>query len=336
MSQKANPALIGVFTLVGLIIAATSLVLLGAGKFFEKSSSIVLYFEKSAYGLLVGSEVRFGGVRIGRVTSIRVIIDQKQNRKIIPVIVELSAKDLLDAGLKEGASIDFVSKAGVKKAVEDGLRARMKQQSLLTGQLYIEFDLMPDSPTFDYEPEFKSPYPTVPTQGTELDDLIKGIADGLEKFNDLDLASILKEFRDVLVNTKEQIAALNLKAINDNIVGITADVKALTGNEKLGKAIESLDSALTSFEALTKKANEGMDPLLQDFEKVMEQASAGLAKIEEASADISRVANPRAPVLMRLQNVLEEAERAARAIKELANDLKQNPNTLLLGTDKKP
>ena len=63
MSQKANPALIGVFTLVGLIIAATSLVLLGAGKFFEKSSSIVLYFEKSAYGLLVGSEVRFGGVR---------------------------------------------------------------------------------------------------------------------------------------------------------------------------------------------------------------------------------------------------------------------------------
>jgi len=335
MSQKASPALIGVFTLVGLVIAAASLILLGAGKFFEKSSSIVLYFEKSAYGLLVGSEVRFGGVRIGRVTSIKVIIDQKQNRKIIPVVVELSHQDLYDVGLTDNGSIDFVSEEGVKRAVADGLRARMKQQSLLTGQLYIEFDLFPGSNTFDYVPDVKSPYPNVPTQGTELDDLIKGIADGLKKFNGLDLASILKEFRDVLVNTKTQIAALNLKAINDNIVGITADVKALTGNEKLGKAIDSLDSALASFEALTKKANEGMDPLLEDFEKVMQQASAGMAKIEEASADISRMANPRAPVLMRLQNVLEETERAARAIKELANDLKQNPNTLLLGTDKK-
>ena len=96
MSKKASPTLIGVFTLAGLLLAAGALVLFGAGKFFQKSSSIVLYFEKSAYGLLVGSEVRFGGVRIGRVTSIKVIIDQKQNRKIIPVVVELSQKELRD------------------------------------------------------------------------------------------------------------------------------------------------------------------------------------------------------------------------------------------------
>lgn len=336
MSQKASPTLIGVFTLVGLLVGAGALVLFGAGKFFQKSSSIVLYFEKSAYGLLVGSEVRFGGVRIGRVTSIKVIIDQKQNRKIIPVVVELSHKDLLDVGLTAGGSIDFVTEAGVKKAVADGLRARMKQQSLVTGQLYIEFDLIPDSPTFDYQPDIKSPYPTVPTQGTELDDLIKGIADGLKKFNDLDLASILKEFRDVLANTKTQIAALDLKVINDNLVGITADVREITGNEKLTRAIDSLDKVLANLDEITNKVKGEIAPLFEDFKQVMQQADAGLAQIKEASADISRVANPRAPVLMRLQHVLEEAERASRAIKELANDLKRNPNSLLLGKDTTP
>ncbi|MEY4483550.1 MAG: hypothetical protein RL693_1002 [Verrucomicrobiota bacterium] len=336
MSKKASPTLIGIFTLVGLLLAAGALLLFGAGKFFEKSSPIVLYFEKSAYGLLVGSEVRFGGVRIGRVTSIKVIIDQKQNRKIIPVIVELSHKDLKDVGLTTGGSIDFVTAAGVKKAVADGLRARMKQESLLTGQLYIEFDLIPDSPVFDYTPDVASPYPNVPTQGTELDDLIKGIADGLKKFNGLDLTGIMKDLRDVLSTTKTQVAALHLKEINDNIVGITSDVRTLTGNRKLTKAIDSLDEALTSFDELSKKANKGIDPLLEDMEKIMQQAAAGLAKIEEASADISKVTNPRAPVLMRLQNVLEEAERASRAIKELANDLKRNPNTLLLGKDPNP
>ena len=34
--------------------------------------------------------------------------------------------------------------------------------------------------------------------------------------------------------------------------------------------------------------------------------------------------------------LLEEAEHAARAIKELANDLKRNPNSLLLGKESKP
>jgi paraquat-inducible protein B len=336
MSQKASPALIGVFTLAGLLIAATALVLLGAGAFFEKTSSIILYFEKSAYGLLVGSEVRFGGVRIGRVSSIQVIIDQKENRKIIPVIVELSHEELKDAGLTQGGSIDFVTQAGVKRAVADGLRARMKQQSLVTGQLYIEFDLIPDVAIFDYKPEVASRLANVPTLGTELDDLIKGIADGLKKFNTMDLAGVVQDVRDVLVATKTQIAALNLKEINDNIVGITADVRLLTGNTKLAKAIESLDAALTSAKDLADKANRGIDPVLADIEKLMAQATAGLAKIEAAAADVATVSNPRAPVLMRLQNVLEEAERASRAIKELANDLKQNPNALLMGKDRKP
>ena len=336
MSQKASPTLIGVFTLAGLLIAGAALVLFGAGKFFEKSSSIILYFEKSAYGLLVGSEVRFGGVRIGRVASIQVIIDQKENRKIIPVVVELSHDELEDVGLATSGQIDFVTKAGVKKAVDDGLRARMKQQSLVTGQLYIELDLIPDVPIFDYRPEVVSRYPNVPTLGTEMDDLIKVIADGLKKFNTMDLAGVVQDVRDVLVATKTQIAALNLKEINDNIVGITADVRSLTANPKLAKAIISLDAALISAKDLADKANQGIDPLLEDIEKLMAQATAGLAKIEAAAADVANVSNPRAPVLMRLQNVLEEAERASRAIKELANDLKQNPNALMMGKERKP
>jgi len=336
MSQKASPTVIGVFTFTGLLIAAIALVMLGAGKFFEKTSSVILYFEKSAYGLLVGSEVRFGGVRIGRVSSIQVIIDHQQNRKIIPVVVELSHKDLENGGLTANGNIDFVTREGVKKAVEDGLRARMRQQSLVTGQLYIEFDLIPDAPVFDYRPEVPSPHFVVPTVGTELDDLIKGISDSLKKFESIDLTGVVQDVRDVLVATKQQIAAMDLKQINDNILGITEDVRLLTGNTKLAKAIDSLDAALLSAKEIADKANDGITPLMADIEKLMEKATAALAKMEAAATDVANVSNPRAPVLMRLQNVLEEAERASRAIKELANDLKQNPNSLLMGRDRTP
>lgn len=336
MSKKANPTLIGIFTLIGLLLASVALVLFGAGKFFEKSSHIILYFDKSANGLLVGSEVRFGGVRIGRVTSIKVLIDQNGDRKIIPVVVELSEKDLQDVGSTTGGSIDLASEAGVKRAVTDGLRARMKQQSLLTGQLYIEFDIVPDTPGFIYQPEISSPYPAVPTMGAEMDELIAGVADGLKKLNALDLENGMKDLRDVLASAKAQIAALNMKAINGNLIGITADVRELTGNQKLVKAIDSFDEALEGINALTKKANIEFEPLAKDLHKVIQQANSGLTKIDEATADISAVTNPRAPVLMRMQNALEEVERASRAIKELANDLKRNPNAVLAGKNPKP
>lgn len=336
MSKKISPTLIGVFTLAGLLLGAGSLVLFGAGKFFEKTSRIVLYFDRSANGLLVGSDVRFGGVRIGRVSSIKVLIDSKKNHKIIPVVVELSANQLADVGATSGTGIDFASEAGVRKAVAEGLRARMKQQSLLTGKLYVEFDIVPDGPFFTYEPAVKSPYPAVPTMGTSMDELISGVSDGLKKFNSLDLASVIQELRATLASTKSQIAALNMKEISDNLVTITADVRTLTGNEKLSKSIDHLDAALKGIDELAVKANQDFEPLVKDLEKVMQQTQAGLTKIEEATNDLAKVSNPRGPLLMRLQSVLDEAERGSRAIKEFANDLKRNPNALILGKDNKP
>ncbi len=336
MSQKASPTLIGIFTLVGLLLAAAGLLLFGASKFFEKSSNILLYFDSSANGLLVGSEVRFGGVRIGRVASIKVLIDRKLNRKIIPVVVQLSQKDLAAVGSTSAPAIDLASEAGVKQAVSEGLRARMKQQSLLTGQLYIEFDIVPGLESFTYQPDSKPLYPTVPTIGTQMDELIAGIADGLKKFNSLDIASVMNELRDVLTSAKTQITALNMKHISANLVDITEDVRTLTRNDKLTKSIDHLDDAITQIDTLAKRANQGIDPLLQDVEKVIQQANAGLAKIDVAAADVSKMANPRSPVLLRMQNLMNETERATRALKDLANDLKRNPNALLSGKSHTP
>ena len=336
MSKQASPTLIGLFTLMGLLLAGTALVLFGAGKFFEKTSLIQLYFEKSADGLLVGSEVRFGGVAIGRVKSIKVIIDEEQNRRIIPVLIELSEKELRGVSSTSGSGIDLSTETGVVKAVAEGLRARMKQQSFVTGQLTIEFDISPATKVLDFKPQIKSPYPVVPSIGTELDALLASIQEGIKKLDGIDLAGLVKELQGTLVGAKTQINAMKMKEINDNLVVITHNVRVLTGNSKLSTAIDNMNAAMASFDSFAKKADTGVDRVLEDFKMAMKQTSAALAKLETASTDISKVTNPRAPVLMRLQNVLEEAERASRAIKELAHDLQQNPNALLLGKDNKP
>ena len=333
MSKKANPTVIGIFTLVGLILAGFAVVAFGAGKYFERTHDILIFFERSANGLQVGSDVRFGGVRIGSVKSINVLVDSDNNRKVIPVVVELTDKAIRDIGTTSGATIDFSDPGRVEEAVRRGLRAGMKQQSLLTGQLYVEFDILPDTEGFTYQPKRDVGMPIVPSVGTEMDELIAGISTGLEKFNSLDLEGIIKDLRETIVVAKQQVAALNMKEINDNVVAITKDIQEITGNEKLAKAIDNLDASLREINELSAKVNAGIDPLMADFTAVMRRADESLEKINETAAELNHVSNPRAPVLMRFQNVLEETERASRAIKELANDLKRNPNALISGKE---
>jgi len=331
MSQKASPTLIGVFTLIGLILAGAAIVLLGAGKFFKNTHSVLLYFDKSANGLQVGSDVRFGGVRIGSVKSISVLVDREENRKVIPVVVELGEKELGLISTEAGGGIDFSTAEGVAKAVSEGLRAGMVQQSLLTGQLYIEFDIVPDTPGFIYHSRSDPPYPVIPTIGTGMDALISGISDGLKKFNALDLDSVATELRDVLAAAKSQIAELKVKEINENVLAITGDIRKFTGNEKLTSAVENLDAAIRQIDELATKANKGIDPLLTELSAVIAKTDAGIANIDAAAKDIAQLSSPRSPVILRLQNVLQETERASRALKELSNDLKRNPKALISG-----
>jgi len=334
MSKKASSTMIGLFTLLGILIAAVALVMLGAGKFFVKTHKIQLYFDKSVYGLQVGSDVRFGGVQIGQVNDISVIIDTLEDRKIIPVVVELTEKDLRSVGGGSGEGVlDFSSKEGVRKAVKQGLRAGMKQQSLVTGQLYIEFDIAPDSKGFTYDSERESEYPVVPTVPTQIDELISGITDGLKKINDLDIAGLMTEMRDVLKNANKQIAELDLKEINDNLTGITQDVRAITSDDKLKTSIANLDAALIEIRELSAKANRNVDPLLEDIRALAEDTRASLKRVEATADGLSKVSDPRSPMLLNFQNLLHETETASRALRELTNDLKRNPNSLLRGKD---
>jgi paraquat-inducible protein B len=331
MSQKASPTLIGLFTLIGLLLIGAGLVLFGSGKLFTSHHEVLLYFDKSANGLLVGSDVRFGGVRIGRVKSMRVIIDRENNRKIIPVVVELAEKDLGLISSNDGEAIDFSTFEGVNKAVNQGLRAGMKQQSLVTGQLYIEFDIVPGTPGFTYRGKSDPEFPVIPTIGTEMDELIAGISDGIDKFNSLDLDSVIREFRTVLLTTNRKIDEIRVQEINDNLIGITADLRKITSDEKLASAVDNLNKALVQIDELSNKANKGIDPLLADLHGVIERADAGIKNLDEAAAEISKLSNPRSPVLLRLHTVLQETERASRALKELSNDLKRDPNAIISG-----
>ena len=70
MSTKANPTLIGVFVLGAILIAIGAVFFFGSADLFAKKQTYVSYFTQSISGLSVGSNVKFKGVNIGKVTQI--------------------------------------------------------------------------------------------------------------------------------------------------------------------------------------------------------------------------------------------------------------------------
>lgn len=331
MSKKSSATLIGLFTLLGIAIAAVTLVILGAGKMFENTHTVQLYFDKSVYGLQVGSDVRFGGVRIGRVSSISVIVDTTEDRKVIPVEVVLTEKQLRKISGTGTGMIDFNSRPGIEDAVERGLRAGMKQESLVTGQLYVEFDLIPGAGGYVYQSETKSEYPVVPTIPTQMDEMISGISDGIQKINELDLNGMIGDIRKVIQEFDKQLDTLELKRISDNLVGITDEVKEITGDLELRETVGNLNQALDEWKVLAAKLNEGIDPVLADMEKLAANANQSLMKIEDAATELKEAGDPRSPVFLNMKELLHEVEITSRSLKELSNDLKRNPNSLLRG-----
>lgn len=333
MSKKPNSTLIGLFTLVGLLMAGAALILLGAGKYFEKSHKVKLYFDKSVNGLQVGSDVRFGGVRIGKVSSISVIIDTKGNRKIIPVVVELTEKALTSISGGSKGVLDFSSKEGVRRAVQQGLRAGMKQQSLVTGQLYVEFDIVPEVQGFVYESSVEQEYPVVPTIPTQIDEMISGITDGLKKINEMEIGGLIAEMRELLKNADAKISELDLKQVSENLTDITQDVKDFTGDEKLASLLDNLDVTIKEMRSLSEKANKDIEPLLKDIGDLAKNTKLSLEKIDATAEELSKVTDPRSPLLMQFKNLLKDAEQASQQLQEMVNDLKRNPNSLIRGKE---
>ena len=143
MSRKANPTLIGAFVLGAAALTLAALLLLGLGDLWRDKLRAVLYFEGSVRGLNVGSAVMFRGVQVGRVVGIKLYMDPSSGEALIPVLVEFTPDVVLpsrspDEQLDPDEALDLM--------IEKGLKGRLETQSLLTGLLMIEMDMLPDEP----------------------------------------------------------------------------------------------------------------------------------------------------------------------------------------------
>jgi paraquat-inducible protein B len=208
---------------------------IGEAELTEKHP-FLLNFAGSVRGLEVGSPVEMRGIRIGSVTDIEIVFDEKSPIPTIPVTIVIEPERITGSGGKRGFE-DMYEAA--KKAVENGLRAQLKTGSLLTGQLFVDLDYYPNLPPATLEMGGK--YPEVPTVPTELAVITKSVTEILEKVTSLPLDQVVEDMRKMIQSTERLI----------NSPDIHQSVKLLRETAEAAQAtLKQAESTLASADSL--------------------------------------------------------------------------------------
>jgi paraquat-inducible protein B len=307
-----KPLLVGTFVLGGLALGVLAILLFGGAHLFSRTARLVSVFTGSVAGLAVGSPVTFRGVTIGKVAAIQVQLDETNHTGVIPVYM------VIEPGSVEWTNGSFRSDApSLAAAINAGLRAQLRSESLVTGQLTVDLDFYPGSP----------------------------IVLAHLKGNTLELPTMPSDMQ----NLKDEISDLNLRDLADRTRQTMASMQHLLdeAGTRIGPLAESLQSTLetTRNTLLAMQANsartleninqltvEGRGQLAtngRDLDQLLRTAQSTAAQAEKLVATLNDMTAPRSPMRDDLQSSVRDLAASAGALRAFTHDLERDPAATL-------
>ena len=344
MSKKVSKTTVGLFMVVALVLIVVAVLVLGSGKFFKDNPKIVMYFQGSVKGLSIGSPINFRGVKVGKVTDIKMLLDPKDLSIMIPVYGELERGSLMWMGGAEAKSRFLRQKQAdtgfLQKLIDRGMRAQLEMQSIVTGQLLIALDFNPDKPAKLVKADPKTmEVPTIPTPLQELakrvenlpvEEIINKVDRTLSGVEALvtapEVKAMLVKFNstaagiDKIVNSPETAAMLRATAqtVDDTrtlIKNIDAQVAPLSSEVK---------TLVNSIEKLSARLEAQIQPLIASLTQTSDAARISMKRMEEVTDDSPVVA-------YRLGQTLDELATTARALRLLTDTIQNQPESVIFG-----
>jgi paraquat-inducible protein B len=327
VSKKANPTLIGAFVVGAIVLVIGAVTIMGSGRLFRKTYEFVLYFEGSVSGLREGAPVKYKGVEIGAITKILLHLDDGAEVDRIPVIIQLDANKI--SGNK-GVGGSLTDPAGLKAAIDRGLRGQLQTESIVTGVLFVALDLVPDSPAkFVQSPG--SRYQEIPTITTTLQKAQDILGKLLAKLDDVD-------FKELLTSVTDAVKNIEGLAKNKDLQKAFAGFNQLVNKPELHAAVRSLDQTVVKISQAAdgvQKVAGSLDRSVATLSADLQETLAGLREavkqIQVTVANVDGFVDPNSPTSYELTKALKELSGAARSLRLMADFLERNPRALLFG-----
>ncbi len=345
MSKRTNKTLIGGFVVGALALVVVAVLIFGGGKFFSEKVKYVLYFESSVKGLSVGAPVIFKGIRIGSVTDIKGVVDPETLSIQIPVYIETEQGTFGVRGQEKTWSALIRGTAErqrvIRQLIERGLRAKLDQQSFVTGQLMVSLDFYPDKPA-----KFLGDG-TVP----EIPTILSPMAELSKTLGEIDFQGLATSLTSTVSAIERTVNSPEIAETIRSITGATKDLQALVQNvnRQIDPLVNNINETIGDFGKLARDVDQkikplasGVDQSLKDIQGLVANINGVVKKIDAAAeplpetlAHVKRVSRDLDELISsqrpNLQRTIENVRATSQNVRDLSEQAKQDPSSVFFG-----
>jgi phospholipid/cholesterol/gamma-HCH transport system substrate-binding protein len=258
----------------------------GASKYFETGDLYVSYFDESVQGLDRDSEVKYRGVKVGRVVSIGIAPDSRH----IAVTMSINLKD--DLSTKVVAQLQLTG---------------------ITGILFVNLERQrPKDPLLCPALDFPAPHPIIPTRASDLKTIITGVEAIIAELQEVDTQGISDQVKKTFQEIEKFFQSKNLQTTLANLEATSANLKSLS--HRLDKL-----AASGKVEQVLQEAREALKGSRELFATVKQELQA--AKLPEIGGKTRRLLTEVEAASEHLKRTSESLELLAERLYERPSDL---------------
>ena len=289
MARQKTNLIIGLFVILGVLMGVVAIIWVGATSYFQKGATYVSYFDESVQGLQLNSAVKFRGVDVGLVESIRVAPDNR--------------------------NIGVVMKINMRDDLQKNAMAQLKSAGI-TGIMFVELDLRkPDEPDLSPKIDFPSEYPIIASRSSELQRLVAGVNEIVQKFNQV-----------------------NAKGISDQLINTTKALEELIKGKQMTSILARVDAAAGNLDRLTARADKilgeaGLDKTMAEARETIKGAQAMLATINDQvlGMQLPATLGKTRELTQELQATSQNLRQSSETLEMLLQRVYDRPSDLLFG-----
>jgi phospholipid/cholesterol/gamma-HCH transport system substrate-binding protein len=286
--QKTNLS-IGLFVILGVVMGVVAIIWVGATSYFQKGETYVSYFDESVQGLQLNSAVKFRGVDVGLVESIRVAPDNR--------------------------NIGVVMKINMRDELQKNCLAQLKAAGI-TGIMFVELDLIkPGERDFSPKIDFPSEFPIIASRPSEMQRLVAGANEIVQKFNQVDA-----------------------KGISDQLIATTKALEELIQGKQMTSILARVDAAAGNLDRITARADKilgeaGLDKTLAEAREAIKGAQTMLVTVNDQVLGMQLPATllKTRELTRELQATSQNLRQSSETLEMLLQRVYERPSDLLFG-----
>ncbi|MGB1111419.1 MAG: intermembrane transport protein PqiB, partial [Gammaproteobacteria bacterium] len=305
---------------------------------YTQKVQFVLFFDGSVRGLSPGAPVEFYGIRVGSVKDLRLEYDLDENSFRLPVLIELEPQRIIPRGGEANGATSGGAKPGqaeldrlqlINDLVDQGLRARLEMGSLITGQLFVDLVMLPD--TEIQQADASVAIPQLPTVPAKLDQLAGSVEGVLKQLGEVDFAGISDELKQTLEGANELVHSQHLKQALVELENTLKGSSELANDAGLRATLARLDESSRSLNVILSAFEKRADSLAGNSDAALSEGHKALAQARKTMTLIDAILAEDSQMQYNANRMTRELAETARSIRNFVQYLERNPDAMLFG-----